>query len=241
MSRDRSSSATRWWLLVVAALPALVMVIVVLAQGGALHAPPHVPSLARRPGTVRLSPAIARLSRVQAHAALQTVHNQLAASRSDRSSALAYGWAGAIVLLIGGLSLAAIALRSRAGALVGPPGTGEDLSPEPSVGAAAASGGARDRKLLVDACIDAFDISESTAVRTQLLDALRRAGVDPVEVPANARFDPTKHRAADTRATDRKAFDGLVVETERVGFVDRGRRVRWPEVVVYKFASRERI
>ena len=241
MSRDRSSPTTRWSILAVAVLPALVMVIVVLAQGGALHATPRVPPATRTPARVRLSPQIARLDRAQARDALQTVHNQLAAEASDRSSALGYGWGGAIILLIGGLSLAAIALRSRARRRVSSPGAGEDPAPEPPASASAPGDDARDRELLVDACIGAFDVTESGAVRRQLLDALRRAGVDLVEVPSNARFDPTKHRAADTRATDREALDGLVIETERLGFVDRGRRVRWPEVVVYKFASRERI
>lgn len=93
---------------------------------------------------------------------------------------------------------------------------------------------ARDRDVLVAACIEVCDTIASKALREQLLGALAQAGVTSVEVPANTRFDPAHHKAADTLATDQETLAGLVAETERPGFVDRGRRLRWPEVVVYQ-------
>jgi molecular chaperone GrpE len=97
--------------------------------------------------------------------------------------------------------------------------------------------GTDDRDVLVAACIDACDAVTSPAIRQRLLDALAEVGVTAVEVPAGTRFDPASHRAADTLMTEDDTLDGLVVETERLGFVDRGRRVRWPEVLVYQTTS----
>ena len=93
---------------------------------------------------------------------------------------------------------------------------------------------ARDRDVLVAACIDVCDAVTSQAVRQRLLGALEDVGVTAVDVPAGTRFDPALHRAADTVMTEVETLAGLVAETERLGFFDRGRRVRWPEVLVYQ-------
>src|SRR6478672_3784141 len=97
--------------------------------------------------------------------------------------------------------------------------------------------GAHDRDVLVAACIDACDTVTSQAIRQRLLGALAEVGVTAVEVPAGTRFDPESHRAADILMTEDETLDGLVAETERLGFVDQGRRVRWPEVLVYQTTS----
>jgi hypothetical protein len=96
----------------------------------------------------------------------------------------------------------------------------------------------RDREVLIEACVEVADAVPSVALRAQLLDALEAAGVSAVDVAANTRFDPAQHRASDSRATDRPDLDGLVVQTERLGFVDRGRRLRFPDVVVYRSLRR---
>jgi molecular chaperone GrpE len=111
--------------------------------------------------------------------------------------------------------------------------------PMPVLGSPAEASSAQDRAVLVAACIEVFDSLGSNALRQQLLGALAAAGVTAVDVPAHTRFDPSHHKAIDMRATDEEALAGLVAETERVGFVDRGRRLRWPEVLVYQFSSGE--
>jgi len=91
--------------------------------------------------------------------------------------------------------------------------------------------------VLVAACIEVFDAIGSQALRQQLLRALADAGVSAVEVAPQTRFDPAQHKAADVLLTDDETLVGLVAETERPGFVDRGRRLRWPEVLVYQSGS----
>jgi molecular chaperone GrpE len=121
-------------------------------------------------------------------------------------------------------------------------GTGsaeQPTQPMVAVDSSAQENSAQDRSVLVAACIDVFDAIGSNALRQQLLGALAAAGVTAVDVPANTRFDPSHHKAIDLLATDEEALGGLVAETERMGFVDRGRRLRWPEVLVYQFTSGE--
>ncbi|MHB8691813.1 MAG: nucleotide exchange factor GrpE [Solirubrobacteraceae bacterium] len=87
--------------------------------------------------------------------------------------------------------------------------------------------------------IEAYDQIESKAVRGEMVQALADAGVTAVEIAPQTPFDPKQHKAADTVGTNRVELDGLVASTERPGFVDRGgRRLRWPEVVVYRAHSR---
>lgn len=94
-----------------------------------------------------------------------------------------------------------------------------------------------DRDTLIEACFEALDAATSESLRKQLLAALAASGVTAVEVPARTPFDPSLHKAADTRLTKDQSLAGLVAETERPGFVDRGNRLRWPEVVVYQTES----
>lgn len=94
-----------------------------------------------------------------------------------------------------------------------------------------------DRNTLVGACIEASDAANSDSLRKELLTALAASGVTAVEVPAGTPFDPSLHKAADTRFTEEEGLAGLVAETERRGFTDRGQRLRWPEVVVYQSES----
>jgi hypothetical protein len=69
--------------------------------------------------------------------------------------------------------------------------------------------------------------------REQLLDALAEAGVTPVEIPAGERFDSSEHRAVGQVGTSDPRRHNLVAKTERAGYLDRGRRLRYPDVVVF--------
>lgn len=94
-------------------------------------------------------------------------------------------------------------------------------------------GAARDRAILITACIEVGDVVDSDAVRERLLDALDEVGVRPVVVAAGEPFDSSRHRAVGTASTPDAASHNLVAGTERAGFSDHGRRLRWPDVVVF--------
>lgn len=156
----------------------------------------------------------------------------LAQGQSSHSTAVAYGWIAAALVLAFGIITGRLLgrqlhhaedVRADAAALAARPLPGEVM--------------VTDRQALVAACIEASDAVATKALRAQLLAALAAAGVTPVEVPANSPFDPTQHKAADTIPTDSENLAGLVAETERPGFIDRGERIRWPEVVVYRLES----
>lgn len=51
--------------------------------------------------------------------------------------------------------------------------------------------------------------------------------------PDGQRFDPAVHEAGGAVKTDDPALDGVVAETEVVGFTDGGRLLRAPVVTVY--------
>lgn len=91
----------------------------------------------------------------------------------------------------------------------------------------------RERATLIKACVDVSDLLESDALREQILDALAEIGVLPVVVAAGEPFDSSRHRAVGTVPTPDAAFHNLVAGTERAGFSDHGRRLRWPDVLVF--------
>jgi len=91
----------------------------------------------------------------------------------------------------------------------------------------------RDRAILIKACIEVADLLDSDALREQLLDALAEIGVRPVVVAPGEPFDSSRHRAVGRLPTPDAESHNLVVGTERAGFFDHGRRLRWPDVVVF--------
>lgn len=135
----------------------------------------------------------------------------LAKVSSERSKVLAYGWVGVAVMLTLGIGLAVLLMRR--------------LGTEP-----ARDG---DRAVLVRACMDVSDAVPSAALREQLVDALAEVGVVPVEVAAGERFDSSRHRAVGRVQTSDRACHDLVARTERAGYVDRGKRLRYPDVLVF--------
>ena len=93
-----------------------------------------------------------------------------------------------------------------------------------------------DRDRLVAACIDVLDETRSEATRERMLEALEDVGVTALQ-PDGEHFSPESHAAVQTLATDDPDEDGTIAATERLGFVDRGRLLRKPDVAVYR-ASR---
>ena len=90
-----------------------------------------------------------------------------------------------------------------------------------------------ERKALVELCVYALDRARSSGVAQRIEHGLTAAGVSAVR-PEGQRFDPALHEAGGTLPTADAALDGLVAETEVVGFTDRGRVLRAPVVIVYQ-------
>jgi molecular chaperone GrpE len=90
-----------------------------------------------------------------------------------------------------------------------------------------------ERKQLVQMCLYALDRARSPGVVERLEQGLDGIGVAALR-PDGEKFDPAHHEAGGTVPTDDAAQDGLVAETEVVGFTDRGRLLRAPIVIVYK-------
>ncbi len=93
-----------------------------------------------------------------------------------------------------------------------------------------------ERKSLVQLCLYALDRARSTGVAERIEEGLASVGVMALR-PDGQRFDPTYHEAGGTVATEDEALDGVVAETEVVGFSDRGEMLRPPIVTVYNRAG----
>lgn len=89
-----------------------------------------------------------------------------------------------------------------------------------------------ERRSLVQLCLYALDRARSAGVVERLEEGLAGVGVDAIR-PDGVRFDPAHHEAGGTVATTDEALDGVVAETEVVGFSDRGDVLRVPIVTVY--------
>jgi molecular chaperone GrpE len=89
-----------------------------------------------------------------------------------------------------------------------------------------------ERRSLVQLCLYALDRAKSPGVVERLEEGLAGVGVGAIR-PDGARFDPAHHEAGGTVATTDEALDGVVAETEVVGFSDRGEVLRVPIVTVY--------
>lgn len=210
--------------LAVALVPAVLFACAVLVQGSKLTTPSATAVLGKRPAGVSAS----EWSGVKGN-----VSHSLAHITSDQNDALAYGWIGvALAALLGGAL--AIAVSGRLASAGGSSAPVEARRP-----ASGDTNAERDRSILVEACIEVSDAVPSASLREELLEALERAGVQAVEVPPGEPFDPKRHRAAGRVPTAAPERENLVAETELPGFVDRGRRLRPPSVLVYHRA-RER-
>ena len=89
-----------------------------------------------------------------------------------------------------------------------------------------------ERRAVILLCLYALDRARSTGVATQLERGLAEVGIAAVR-PDGQRFDPAHHEAGGTVPTDDPELVGLIAETEAVGFMDHGRVLRAPVVLVY--------
>jgi molecular chaperone GrpE len=89
-----------------------------------------------------------------------------------------------------------------------------------------------DRQALIQLCLYALDRARSGGVVERLEHGLAGIGVRALR-PDGERFDPAVHEAGGAVATEDPALDGLVAETEVVGFADHDRVLRAPIVTVY--------
>lgn len=183
--------------------------------------------------------------RAQAPARAQAIERCLTEISSRQSAALQYGWIAALAVLAVGVGLGLAAGRSGRHALAREVGS-ESPAPRTDGHTAVARGEAtaraagaceRERTILATACMEVSDLVDSPALREQLLDALKASGVKPVEAGVGEPFDSTRHKAVGTIPTNDPVNDNTVAEIQRPGYVDRGKRVRYPEVLVFKWSG----
>ncbi|GAA0531678.1 nucleotide exchange factor GrpE [Saccharopolyspora erythraea] len=90
-----------------------------------------------------------------------------------------------------------------------------------------------ERATLIQLCMYAMDRARSSGVVERLSEGLGGIGVVALR-PDGMRFDPAHHEAGGTMPTDDPALDGMIAETEVLGFADRDRVLRAPIVTVYR-------
>ncbi|MDA3627755.1 nucleotide exchange factor GrpE [Saccharopolyspora oryzae] len=90
-----------------------------------------------------------------------------------------------------------------------------------------------ERATLIQLCMYALDRARSTGVVERLTEGMSAIGVSSLR-PDGSRFDPALHEAGGTLPTDDPALDGVIAETEVLGFADRDRILRAPVVTVYQ-------
>lgn len=88
------------------------------------------------------------------------------------------------------------------------------------------------RSTLIQLCLYALDRARSGGVVERLEEGLAGVGVTAMR-PDGERFDPAVHEAGGTVSTADTELDGVVAETEVVGFSDGGKLLRAPIVTVY--------
>lgn len=89
-----------------------------------------------------------------------------------------------------------------------------------------------DRHALIQLCLYAMDRARSGGVVERLEQGLAAIGVQALR-PEGQRFDPSQHEAGGAVPTDDPALEGMVAETEVVGFADHEKLLRAPIVTVY--------
>jgi molecular chaperone GrpE len=89
------------------------------------------------------------------------------------------------------------------------------------------------RATLIELCVYAMDRTGSSGVAERLCAGLNGVGVVAVR-PDGECFDPARHEAGGTVATDDPALDGRIAATEMPGFIDGDHVLRAPVVIVYQ-------
>lgn len=95
-----------------------------------------------------------------------------------------------------------------------------------------------DRQTLIELCMYALDRARSSGVAERIEHGLAGVGVVALR-PDGERFDPSRHEAGGAVPTNDASLDGVVAETEVVGFADRDRVLRAPVVTVYTMNGRQ--
>jgi hypothetical protein len=92
------------------------------------------------------------------------------------------------------------------------------------------------REDLVDSCVRYRDqlAERDPALAAHLLGALAQAGVTEMVADGEA-FDPHRHQSMDVQDTPYAYLRDVVAATTRPGYLDNGRVLRLPEVIVYRF------
>jgi molecular chaperone GrpE (heat shock protein) len=91
--------------------------------------------------------------------------------------------------------------------------------------------------VLVSALIDLSDRVPSQALRAEIIAALGRAGVHPLEPAVGDVFDVSRMRGVGGAPAADAGWAGRVASVERAGFHDGVSVLRLPEVVVYTTGS----
>ncbi|MCI2418905.1 nucleotide exchange factor GrpE [Saccharopolyspora sp. K220] len=94
-----------------------------------------------------------------------------------------------------------------------------------------------ERATLIQLCMYAMDRARSAGVVERLSEGLSDIGVAALR-PDGTRFDPAHHEAGGTLPTDDPTLDGVIAETEVLGFADRDRVLRAPVVTVYQLRTK---
>lgn len=142
-----------------------------------------------------------------------------------------------VVLVVVAVVIALVAGRSRRGAPAAVATAPAPASPPaPAAVTATDERATRERDRLVQVLIDVGDQLDSVALAAWVTQALAEVGVAEVVVDGQ-RFDPSRHQAVEHVATTDPAADGFVARTSTRGFVDRGRVVRPPQVLVYRYQA----
>lgn len=94
-----------------------------------------------------------------------------------------------------------------------------------------------ERTTLVQLCLYALDRARSAGVAERIEHGLASIGVAAVR-PEGQPFDPALHEAGGIVPTGDPGLDGVVAETEVVGFTDHGRVLRAPVVTVFQRQGR---
>ncbi|WP_179956637.1 nucleotide exchange factor GrpE [Amycolatopsis anabasis] len=138
--------------------------------------------------------------------------------------------------------IAELAAETEAESEAGEPGTDPDTGAskpgvEPVPALAPAGPGSleqalADRQALIQLCLYALDRARSGGVVERIEQGLAGIGVTALR-PDGQRFDPARHEAGGAVETEDAALDGVVAETEVVGFAEGDRLLRAPIVTVY--------
>ncbi|MGE3326133.1 MAG: hypothetical protein AB7N61_12085 [Acidimicrobiia bacterium] len=159
-------------------------------------------------------------------------------SDGDGTSSVTTAAVAGVLGVVVGVAAATVLGRRRRG--VDREVRGSSSLPAPSPSPVASNpmpppGAAVDRSArLIDVLIDLSDRVNSTALRTDIDDALAAAGVRRIDIAPGTAFDAATMRGVGTVPASDASRLGLVASMERCGYADAGRVIRVPDVTVHR-------